>query len=69
VINGIDKQLIFIRTISLILCVSIFAIIVLKIVSPSSVDGKNIETIFGLIKDMTFIIVGYLFGKKEDNDK
>jgi len=66
VINGTDKQLIFIRTISLILCLSIFSIIILKIVSPKDVNSKSIEMIFGLIKDMTLLIVGYLFAKKEE---
>jgi len=66
VINGADKQLIFIKTISLILSMSIFSIIILKIVSPKDVNGKSIEMIFGLIKDMTLLIVGYLFAKKEE---
>jgi len=67
VINGIDKQLILVRTISLILCVSIFAIIVLKIASPKDINSDNIAMVFSLIKDMTLIMVGFLFSKNLDN--
>jgi len=66
VINGADKQLIFVKTISLILCVSIFSIIIFKIAYPKEVNNKNIELILGLVRDMTFIVIGYLFTKKEE---
>jgi len=69
VIGGTDKQLIFIKTISFILLMAIFSIIIVKIVSPKDVNSKSIEMIFGLIKDMTLLITGFLFTKSLEKEK
>jgi hypothetical protein len=61
VLIGADKQLIFVRTICLIIALSVFAILI----SPKEVKENNIATMLGLIKDMTLLIVGYLFAKKD----
>jgi len=66
VLNGVDKQLIFVRTIALILSVSILSIIILKFTSPKDLNNDNLATMLGLVKDMTLLIVGYLFAKNQD---
>ena len=66
VINGIDQRLIFVKAVSFILSLLIFAIIILKITSPKDINNENVMMVFNLIKDMTFLIVGFLFGKKDE---
>jgi len=66
VLNGVDKQLIFVRTVALILSVSILSIIILKFTSPKDLNNDNLATMLGLVKDMTLLIVGYLFAKNQE---
>ncbi len=65
VVNGLDKQLIFVKTIALILIIITVSMVLFKIVSPTTANNGNVMTVFGLIKDITLLIVGYLFAKKE----
>ena len=67
IVNGTDKQLIFVKIIALILVIITVAMVLFKIVSPSQSNNVNVMSVFDLIKDVTFIIIGYLFTKKEDN--
>jgi hypothetical protein len=69
IIDGSDMKLIFVKTIALILLIITVAMILFKIVSPGKLNNENVLSIFSLIKDVTFLIAGYLFAKKEDNDK
>jgi hypothetical protein len=68
IVNGTDKQLIFVKIISLILVIITVAMVLFKIVSPNQSNNVNVMSVFDLIKDVTFIIIGYLFTKKEDNE-
>jgi len=67
IVNGTDKQLIFVKIIALILVIITVAMVLFKIVSPDQANNVNVMSVFDLIKDVTFIIIGYLFTKKEDN--
>jgi hypothetical protein len=69
VLSGSDKQLIFVRVIALILCISILAVILLKIIAPNDLNSDNITTMLSLVKDMTLLIVGYLFAKNQNDIK
>jgi hypothetical protein len=62
VLVGTDKQLVFVRTICLILILSVFAILI----SPKEVKENNVALMLGLIRDMTLIVVGFLFGVKKN---
>ena len=68
VVNGLDKRLIFVKTIALILIIITVSMVLFKIVMPTSVNNGNVLTVFDLIKDVTFIVIGYLFTKKEDDE-
>jgi hypothetical protein len=41
---------------------SVFAILI----SPKEVKENNVALMLGLIRDMTLIVTGYLFGNKKD---
>jgi len=69
ILIGTDKQLIFVKIVSLILALSVLSVILLKVISPKELDNSSLDMIFGLIKDITLIIVGYLFAKKETTAK
>ncbi len=66
VLNGVDKQLIFVRTIALILSIYMLSTVILKFTNPGALNSDNLTEMVGLIKDMTFLIVGYLFGSKQN---
>jgi hypothetical protein len=66
VLNGVDKQLIFVRTIALILSIYMLSTVILKFTNPGALNSDNLTEMVGLIKDMTFLIVGYLFGTKQN---
>jgi len=66
VLKGEDMRLIFVRTVALILSVSILSIIILKFTSPKDLNNDNLATMLGLVKDMTLLIVGYLFAKNQE---
>ncbi len=68
IVNGLDKRLIFVKTIALILIIITVSMVLFKIVMPTSINNGNVLTVFDLIKDVTFIVIGYLFTKKEDNN-
>jgi len=65
VLTGADMRLIFVRTIALILSVSIISIIILKFTNPKDLNNDNLTVVLGLVKDMTLLITGYLFAKKD----
>jgi len=69
VVNGLDKRLIFVKTIALILIIITVSMVLFKIVMPDAVNNGNVLTVFDLIKDVTFIVIGYLFTKKEDKEE
>jgi len=69
VVNGLDKRLIFVKTIPLILIIITVSMVLFKIVMPDAVNNGNVLTVFDLIKDVTFIVIGYLFTKKEDKEE
>ena len=68
IVNGLDKRLIFVKTIALILIIITVSMVLFKIVMPTSINNGNVLTVFDLIKDVTFIVIGYLFTKKEDDE-
>ncbi len=65
VLVGSDMRLIFVKAIALILSVSIISIIILKFTNPKDLNNDNLTVVLGLVKDMTLLITGYLFAKKD----
>jgi len=66
IVNGTDMRLIFVKIIALILIIITVSMVLFKIISPDKVNNENVISVFDLIRDITFIIIGYIFTKKEE---
>jgi len=65
VLKGEDMRLIFVKSVSFIICSISIGVLILKVVSPKEVNSENLKFLFGMIKDMGLIMVGTLFNKIE----
>jgi hypothetical protein len=66
---GDNMQLILVKLITIILGTLTVSILLTKVVMPKEINSANNMAVFHLIKDITLLIVGYIFGDKVSKQK